>query len=237
MKNIEAGEQNYDFLPEKLKRKNPQYIDIFIKALKLSAEGRWWDIWHVEVSTANMLQMLEEEGQNALGAVLIPAIIMHDIGWSRVGEERDFNWDDPNLRMKHMAEGAKLAESILNDIGYPSEYIPEIIELIAHHDDEYLGKPSVTLKEKILRDADASFILSYPSFWKDWYIKGRPNGITPKKYLEVKKSKHGKRYTKTAQSIIDKQISSRMKEVDSDIDPENRVREIKEIAEGKKRSI
>lgn len=210
-------------------KENPQYKQLFSYAKKYSAKGRWWDLWHVYITTQNMLFIIENENLRYRTKILIPAAMFHDIGWSKIGEEKNNYWDNNDLRVKHMEVGSSLAKDILLNENYPKKDGAKIIDLIAHHDDEYLGKPPDALPAKILRDADASFILSYPSFWKDFYIKGK--SMQSKDFFEEQVKNYGARYTKSAQVIVNKQIKERYEEIASGvITPEQRYIKILEMA-------
>ena len=150
---------------------SPEYKKIWDKAKPLLAEGRHWDLWHTEISIEYMQQILKGEKKDQLSSILIPAIILHDVGWSEIGEEKNISWGKAEMRTKHMKEGARLARKILNEIGYDPEKVEVISYLVAGHDNAYLGIEPKTELEKLLRDADACYILSYPSFWKDLNIK------------------------------------------------------------------
>ncbi len=186
------------------------YQQIFQAAKPYLAKGRFWDLWHTELSIADMQKILEEEGLINRSNVFIPAIILHDTGWSTVGEEKNDSWGNRDLRITHMAASAVIAKKILEDLHYDPELIPEILDLVAHHDDAYLGLEPKILEQKIIRDADACFILSYPSFWKD-VVKHHAKDAS--EFLDQQVQKYGKRYTKTAQSITDEQIKDRLKEI------------------------
>ena len=98
--------------------------------------------------------------------IVIPAILLHDIGWSRVPEEVQLsafgpNVEDPELTKVHEREGARMAEEILVSLGYAAERAGEIVSIVAGHD----TRPgSSSLHESIVKDADKLFRLSERGF-------------------------------------------------------------------------
>jgi len=119
---------------------------------------------HTEVSYGFALRLLaEEEGDPA---VVIPAILLHDVGWSRVPEDRQLaafgpNVKEPELTRVHEREGAAMAAGILREVGYPEAESRQIVEIVAGHDTrlEALGPSDAAVK-----DADKLFRLSRVGF-------------------------------------------------------------------------
>lgn len=213
-----------------LLQENSSYRQIFTEASVLLARGRWYDLVHTIIAVAHMSEILE--GERAQGilrdvteelyqeyqAVLIPAIMLHDIGWSAIGENKNTEWDDRELRTRHMEVGAQIAQRILQAVAYPPALIQSIVHLVAHHDDQYLGTNPETPTEMLHRDADACFILTSISFWKDFAVKG--GDLPPAEFLEMKVKKWGTRYTRTAQIITNREIEARKSEIDgADLSP------------------
>ena len=72
---------------------------------------------HTRISRDFAERLLAEEGGNP--EVAIPAIVLHDIGWSRVPEDRQLtacgpNVQDPELTKVHEREGARMAGEVLS---------------------------------------------------------------------------------------------------------------------------
>lgn len=98
--------------------------------------------------------------------IVLPAILLHDIGWSRVPEELQLSAFGPNatrpeLRDLHEEEGAKLAEEILRGLDYPPGAIEHIARIIAGHDSK---STSDSLEEAVVKDADKLFRFSRRGF-------------------------------------------------------------------------
>ncbi len=119
---------------------------------------------HTRVSWGFALQLLECEGGRA--EVVIPAVVLHDVGWSRVPEDRQLTAfgpvvKDPELTKVHEREGAAIAEGILRALGYPEEHVRVIGEIIAGHDTRLECRG---LEDALVKDADKLFRFSREGF-------------------------------------------------------------------------
>ena len=109
--------------------------------------------------------------------IVIPAAILHDIGWSQMPKEKAMKFMDPELRLEvqqlHEQLGASLARKILLELNYPEKKIDEICEIIGGHDtrEGFLDK-----NDGIVRDADKLWRFSKLGFWTD--VKRRPENGT-----------------------------------------------------------
>jgi HD superfamily phosphohydrolase YqeK len=68
-------------------------------------------------------------------AIVLPAIILHDVGWKMVPEEKQLNAFGPKAKDKktkrvHEKEGVRIAEEILTRLNYDEEKIREILSII-----------------------------------------------------------------------------------------------------------
>lgn len=118
---------------------------------------------HTLISAAYTLALLETGGEKE---VALPAILLHDIGWSKVPEEMHLTSIGPNATTPeavktHEAEGAAMAEKILADLAYPPDRIALISNIVLNHD---TGGECSCLEEKIVRDADKLFRFSPEGF-------------------------------------------------------------------------
>lgn len=205
----------------KLKAK---YQEIWNEALPYLKKCRRWDLAHTKISVDFMYQIIKGEKKESLEDILIPAIILHDIGWSTIGKEKNTSWGKKSLRAKHMKNGAILSSKILEKVNYPKDLITKITKLVSTHDNAYLGVPQVTIEEKLVRDADACFVLTALSFWKDHYVFSKKS---PKELLDLQVEKNSKRHTKSAQKITNQQIIDRTNEIkDTSKTPLQRYREL-----------
>jgi HD superfamily phosphodiesterase len=91
-------------------------------------------------------------------AVVLPAILLHDIGYANVPEETHLRglagaptgWD-ADLTRRHEIEGARLAAEILARVGYDHERAERICEIIDGHDSR---EHALSLEDAIVKDAD-----------------------------------------------------------------------------------
>lgn len=115
------------------------------------------DKGHSEVVTEYAIKMCSLEEVNP--DIVVPAAILHDIGWSKLTKEERMSIFDKNLpretylemRYKHQEEGVKLARQILENLNYDEKLIPEILEIISQHDTR---EGFISNNEGAMRDAD-----------------------------------------------------------------------------------
>lgn len=104
--------------------------------------------------------------------IVIPAIILHDIGYfgmnsrllSLMMQGKLQNPEKEKIKEEHMERGARLAEEILNRLNYNKEFIPIIVDIIKRHD---LNDKPKNNEEKIVRDADKLWRYSDYGFFLD----------------------------------------------------------------------
>ncbi|MDF1554539.1 MAG: HD domain-containing protein [Deferrisomatales bacterium] len=161
---------------------------------------------HTRISREFAERLLAEEGGNP--QVVIPAILLHDIGWSRVPEDRQLaafgpNVQDPELTKVHEREGAGMAGEILAGLGWPQALADEIVDIIAGHD----TRPgSASLHESIVKDADKLFRLSDRGFPIDCerFAQNPPNYLD---WLEDQLDRWF--FTETARRLAREEIAAR----------------------------
>lgn len=88
--------------------------------------------------------------------VVLPAIILHDTGWSTVPEDEILSAiapdaGRPELIIQHEKEGARIATEVLTEVGHSPELIEEIVEIIDGHDSR---KTALSLNDALMKDAD-----------------------------------------------------------------------------------
>ena len=111
--------------------------------------------------------LLKEEGGSR--EIILPACILHDVGWSSIPEDRQLmafgpKMKDEALRRKHEVEGVAVADHILRNLGYDEALIPEIIKIIDGHD---TTKEARSTEDAITKDSDKLFRLSAFGFRTD----------------------------------------------------------------------
>ncbi|WP_051792541.1 HD domain-containing protein [Amycolatopsis jejuensis] len=88
--------------------------------------------------------------------VVLPAILLHDTGWSRVPPEEVLEairpgGGRPDLVLRHEKEGAAIAARILGDLGHDPGRIAEITGIIDGHDSR---REALSLNDALVKDAD-----------------------------------------------------------------------------------
>ncbi|MGF7119617.1 HD domain-containing protein [Rhodococcus sp. TAF43] len=88
--------------------------------------------------------------------IVLPAILLHDVGWSTVPEELVLEAiaprpRHPELVRVHEIEGAAIARSILGDLGTPDTDIDEIAAIIDGHDSR---REATSPSDAVVKDAD-----------------------------------------------------------------------------------
>ena len=125
--------------------------------LALPYQDKRDDKGHAEITLKYAIKLLNSVGGDE--NVVVPAIILHDIGWSKLtNRERTLLVDENRtreqelfIRLKHQKEGVRLAEQILNEVYYPLKLIKDILEIISEHDTR-VG--FISQSEGLVRDAD-----------------------------------------------------------------------------------
>ncbi|MFA6097916.1 MAG: HD domain-containing protein [Patescibacteria group bacterium] len=143
------------------------YAQIWKEAAHFLKKGRKWDYLHTKIIIryAEKLSKLN----NIDGMILMPAVILHDIGWGVLPKKLKINYRGKQARLAHMRAGAKLARQILLKINFPRQYISEIVHLVGVHDlpSESIGGILTAKYERLLRDIDLLWRFTKEGFWKD----------------------------------------------------------------------
>ena len=120
--------------------------------------------FHTRVATQLVVELLQRDGGDPrLG---IPAIILHDVGWSAIPEQLQRTAFGPGstnaeLNRQHEVAGVRLARGILESVGYPRDLTREILRIIDRHDSQ---PRSMTLEESIVKDADKMYRVTKVGF-------------------------------------------------------------------------
>ncbi|MBI5003337.1 hypothetical protein HZC31_08190 [Candidatus Woesearchaeota archaeon] len=151
--------------------------------------GRFYDMWHIPLSTRFMIALCQKEKLER--AVFVSAIMLHDSGYAKITQgnnalkKGNISADE---RISHMYYGQVLAEDLFKKnkgFGLTKKFQERIKALIATHDNPYIGKPLTTREEKIHRDADRYYVLSFTSFIKDFlrYLEQDPT-LSPNEFMK-----------------------------------------------------
>ena len=110
---------------------------------------------HISLSYAFAKRLLASYPE-AESAIILPAILLHDVGWKMVPEEDQLKAFGPNARDKelqrvHESEGARIAGEILESLGYGRKETLEIVAIIEGHDSRL---EALSLNDALVKDAD-----------------------------------------------------------------------------------
>lgn len=88
--------------------------------------------------------------------VVLPAILLHDTGWSQVPRELVLaaiapGGGRPDLVRTHEIEGARIAAGILEGVGWDPALIPRITGIIDGHDSR---REALSASDAVVKDAD-----------------------------------------------------------------------------------
>ena len=112
---------------------------------------------HTKIALRYAITLLEKvKGDEE---VVVPAILLHDVGWKVVPEHLQLtafgpNQSNPRAARLHEVEGAKMARKILEALHDPPKRVKEICRIIQGHDSR---KTSISLSDRIVKDADKLF--------------------------------------------------------------------------------
>jgi len=182
---------------------------IWARSLTFLENGRPGDLEHTRSAVAYGKILLEREGGEP--QVVIPTLILHDVGWSRV-DFSDFiaapaeAKKDVESVYLHMRLGAQIASGILSGLGWDTEVIQRIASIIALHD----------IPEEVLALNDLNATLVFEADWLDKYTPARQERyfrlVTDpssreeiKAYLKNNKARWFR--TRTAKELLDKIVA------------------------------
>jgi HD superfamily phosphodiesterase len=116
--------------------------------------GTRHNVVHTEIAIRFACKLLAAEGGDE--TIVLPAVILHDVGWEKVPEELHLKAFGPQatlpgLNRLHEVEGVKIARGILEKVNYPDEDKAQILEIIDGHDSR---AQSHSLNDQIVKDAD-----------------------------------------------------------------------------------
>ena len=101
-----------------------------------------------------LLSQIPEADEN----IVLPAILLHDTGWSTVDEVENLEAIAPDrdgsrehLVYHHEKEGARIAREILEQVGIPETDIQQIVDIIDGHDTRLT---TLNINDAIVKDAD-----------------------------------------------------------------------------------
>ena len=109
---------------------------------------------HSDISTQLAWALLKREGGEE--AIVIPAIMLHDVGWKAVPPELHLKAfgpgaTRPELNRAHEVAGVKIARSILAAVSYHPAQTRQILKIIDGHDSR---ATAISINDMIVKDAD-----------------------------------------------------------------------------------
>ncbi|GAA4048879.1 hypothetical protein GCM10023063_40490 [Arthrobacter methylotrophus] len=143
---------------------------------------------------------LLESHPEADAAVVLPALMLHDVGWSQVPPDEVLEAIAPgggrrDLVLLHEKEGARLAAGILAATGYDPAKVPAILAIIDGHDSR---REALSIEDAIVKDSDKTWRLSPHGIdtVMDWF------GLDRGRALHLCSQRvHGHLFTKEANTI------------------------------------
>ncbi len=171
------------------------------------------DQLHTQIAHKYALFLMEREGGDK--RVVEPAIILHDVGWSKLkpGEikvafgVRAAGEKAARLNRVHELEGASIAQELLEELAYDPLLIDQITSIILRHDS---GRQPESLEEKLVKDADKLWRFSKIGFWNELT---RQKLTTDERYRFLHKHQKTWFFTKTASAVAEEQLKKRALEI------------------------
>ncbi len=148
-----------------LEKIEPRFRDIFELAMPFLRTRLNLPHTYIVYQYAQLL-LQEEEGSRE---IVIPACILHDVGWSCVPEDQQLKAfgpviRDPEARRKHEVEGVTIAGQILSQVGYNGSSARKILGIIDGHDTTSKARSP---EDAVTKDSDKLFRVSPFGFRTD----------------------------------------------------------------------
>ncbi len=164
---------------------------------------------HTPIAVRFAYELLREEGGDE--TIVIPAVILHDVGWKRVPEHLQLEAfgpkaKSPQINRIHEKEGAVIAAGILKKIDYDEDKIKEIAAIVEGHDSRQIP---ISLNDKIVKDADKLSRYSKEGFEID---AARFQETIEEELQRLRSSLESWFFTDSAKAIARQELEERMKE-------------------------
>jgi HD superfamily phosphodiesterase len=118
---------------------------------------------HTRISFDFAVQLLEQEEGDPL--VVLPAIILHDVGWKRISEHlhpQAFGpKGKPQLNRIHEEEGVNIARELLKQTAIDGHRVAQILTIIDGHDSRI---EAISQNDRLVKDADKLWRYSREGF-------------------------------------------------------------------------
>lgn len=164
---------------------------------------------HTRISVRLAYQLLDREGGDP--AIVIPAIILHDVGWKAIPENLHLaafgpKATSPELNRVHEVEGVRIAKEILEQVQYDHRRIEEILEIIDGHDSR---EEPLSLNDKLVKDADRLSRYAKEIFHIDMQ---RYNHTYEEELNRIRSQLEKWFFTRSAKKIARKELRNRLEE-------------------------
>ena len=172
---------------------------------------------HTDIAIRYAFEVLRLESENEEvneylnEDIVIPAIILHDIGWKNVLKKIQSNSFGPFKKegsyKLHSDEGVKIAKLILMKINYDKVMSDEILKIIKFHDSK---EEPISINDRIVRDSDKLWRFSKDGF----SIDCKRFNQTIEERINAEDMQLDLFYTNYAKEIAKQEINKRLKEVE-----------------------
>jgi HD superfamily phosphodiesterase len=170
------------------------------------------DLLHTRVAHQYAVYLLEKEAGDK--KIVEPAVILHDVGWSRLKPEEikiAFGANAKGERAKqlnriHEVEGTRIAREILTKLNYDRSSTDEIARIIEKHDS---GKNPQTIEEQLVKDADRLWRVSKIGYYHEME---RQNTSHEVRYRFLSQNMVKWFFTKTGKELANTELQERVKE-------------------------
>lgn len=155
------------------------------------------------VVKAMELILKEEKGNDD---ILIPAAILHDVGWSKVPSNLQRSREEADRKKAlelHLEYAAPIIEEILGKVDYNYKQIQRVVDIVKSHK----FKDPSELEKQLLIDADTAA----DAFKEQFYSDVESYETTPEKLYDFRKKNEF--YTATARKIFERELEERRKEI------------------------
>jgi putative nucleotidyltransferase with HDIG domain len=159
--------------------------EIYLKILELAQpyyeKGRMYDLDQIDwiMRQANLLA----DKLNLDKKILIPLIILHDVGYAFV-DNKNPDIKDKDSKRIHLEEGVKIARKILEQINYNSELTKQILYFISVHDNWVFGDDQPYKESKLLAFFNDLDFLYAQSSYESFKHHGESMGIPVEKMYD-----------------------------------------------------
>lgn len=187
---------------------NQKYRNVWDEVSKrLQGIGKKDYVLHSRMVTRAMEEIIRGEGGNP--DLLIPAAMLHDIGWSNVPKYLQFAKipkDKKEAEKQHLEKAPDVIQTILISFEYNQGLIDKIIHVVLNHKSK---NPEEDKEIECIVDADNLSDTFKESFYSDVISYSS----TPQKTYDFRSK--NKFFTKTAKAIFKRHLKARLNEIES----------------------